>query len=97
MPFELPPGPLPDRGLDPELISRGLIAAQPPKAEGEEEEEEECVPWDERPPLFAEKLRLLFDATHPDVADVNTRAVWAAGELLRLRRQLQHLHHATAT
>ena len=31
----------------------------------------------------ADKLRLLFDATHPDVHDVNTQSVWAAGELLR--------------
>jgi hypothetical protein len=82
VPFELPPGPLQTEFLDPELIKRGLITAQPPKAEGEDEEEEEFVPWDERPPLFAEKLRLLFDATHPDVADLETRAVWAAGEVL---------------
>ena len=32
---------------------------------------------------LAEKLRLLFDATHPGVVDVSTQAVWAAGELLR--------------
>ena len=29
------------------------------------------------------KLRLLFDAVNPEVTDVNTTAVWAAGELLR--------------
>jgi hypothetical protein len=28
-------------------------------------------------------LRLLFDAIHPDVTDVNTEPVWAAGELFR--------------
>ena len=27
---------------------------------------------------------MLFDATHPDVLDVNTTPVWAAGELLAL-------------
>ncbi len=32
---------------------------------------------------MAEKLRLLFDATHPEVHDVSTQSVWAAGELLR--------------
>ncbi len=40
--------------------------------------------WEERPPALADKLRLLFDATHPEVGDVTTHAVWAAGELLRL-------------
>ena len=84
VPFDLPPGPLATEKLDPELIAQGLITAKPPKAEGEEEEEEECVPWDERPPVLAEKLRLLFDATYPEVSDVNTQAVWAAGELLQL-------------
>jgi hypothetical protein len=33
--------------------------------------------------LFAEKLRMLFDELYPDVDDVHTDAVWAAGELLR--------------
>src|SRR5207253_11218369 len=51
-----------------------------------EEEEEDDYPWrDEEPrsPTLAEKLRLLFDAVHPDVTDVNTQSVWAAAELLR--------------
>jgi hypothetical protein len=82
VPFDLPAGPLQTETLDPELIARGLITAQPPKEEGDDEEEE-FVPWDERPPLFAEKLRLLFDATHPEVTDLETQAVWAAGEVLR--------------
>lgn len=82
VPFELPPGPLQTERLDPELIARGLMVAKPPKPEGEPEEEEEFIPWDERPPVLAEKLRLLFDATHPEVTDVTTQAVWAAGEVL---------------
>src|SRR5206468_13112053 len=49
--------------------------------------EEEEEPWydepPERPPTLAEKLRLLFDALYPEVTDVNTQSVWAAGELLR--------------
>ena len=56
--------------------------AKEPKVDGEPEEDEGYIPWDERPPVFAEKLRLLFDAIHPEVADVTTQAVWAAGELL---------------
>jgi len=82
VPFELPPGPLQTEYLDPELINRGLITAEPPKPEGEEAEEEEFIPWDERPPLFADKLRMLFDSLHPEVGDLETRAVWAAGEVL---------------
>jgi superfamily II DNA/RNA helicase len=79
-PDELPPGPLATTRLDPDLIQRGLILAPVPKPEGEEEDDEE---EEERPPTLADKLRLLFDATHPGVEDVNTQSVWAAGELLR--------------
>jgi superfamily II DNA/RNA helicase len=81
VPFDLPVGPLQTEKLDPELIAKGLLTATPPKVEGEEEEEE-WVPWDERPPLLAEKARLLFDATYPEVMDFTTTAVWAAGEVL---------------
>lgn len=78
-PDKLPPGPLATTRLDADLVHRGLIAAQkPPPAEGEEEEEDE---WEERPPTLAEKLRLLFDALHPDVADFSTQSVWCAGDL----------------
>jgi superfamily II DNA/RNA helicase len=83
LPHQLPPGPLARERLDPELIRRGLIVAPVPAAEDEEEDDGFDEPW-ERPPTFAEKLRLLFDATHPDVEDVNTQAVWAAGELLQM-------------
>src|SRR5439155_1343762 len=48
---------------------------------------DEQAPWSdeppERPPTLAEKLRLLFDAVYPEVADVTAQSVWAAGELLR--------------
>jgi hypothetical protein len=83
VPFDLPAGPLQSEKLDPELIAKGLITAQPPKGEDDEQEEDEFVPWDERPPVFAEKLRLLFDATYPEVGDFLTQGVWAAGEILR--------------
>jgi superfamily II DNA/RNA helicase len=77
---ERPPGPLELR-LDPDLIQRGLIAAPIPKDESEDDDNGDY--WEERPPTLAEKLRLLFDATYPDVTDVRTQAVWCAGELLR--------------
>jgi superfamily II DNA/RNA helicase len=83
VPFDLPAGPLQTEKLDPELIAKGLITAQPPKGEGDAEEEAEFVPWDERPPVFAEKLRLLFDAMYPEVGDFITQGVWAAGEIHR--------------
>jgi superfamily II DNA/RNA helicase len=79
-PDQLAPGPLATTRLDPELIRRGLILAPVPKSDDEEEEEEE---EEERPPTLAEKLQLLFDATHPGVADVSSQSVWAVGELLR--------------
>jgi hypothetical protein len=80
-PDDLPPGPLATTRLDADLINRGLIAAPLPPSEDEEEEEE--FGWKERPPTVADKLRLLFDALHPEVTDVNTVSVWCAGELLR--------------
>ncbi len=79
-PDEMPPGPLATTRLDADLIHRGLILAPIPKSEDDEEEEEE---EEEYPPTLADKLRLLFDALHPNVADFSTQSVWAAGELLR--------------
>jgi hypothetical protein len=68
--------------LDDDLVRRGLILAQLPKSEEEEEDDD---PYEEEvhPPTLAEKLRLLFDATHGEVHDLTTQSVWAAGELLR--------------
>lgn len=81
-PDRLPPGPLESEFLDSELLRRGLIAApKPPPAEGEEEEEAE--PWEERPPTFAEKLYLLYEAKFPGAVDLTVLPVWAANELLQ--------------
>jgi hypothetical protein len=79
-PDEMPPGPLATTRLDADLIRRGLILAPIPKSEDEQEDDEE---EEEYPPTLADKLRLLFDALHPNVADFSTQSVWAAGELLR--------------
>jgi len=84
VPFSLAPGPLQTERIDPILIQKGLIQSVAPKEEGDEEEDDGFVPWDERPPLLADKVRMLFDALNPDVLDVNTTPVWAAGELLAL-------------
>ncbi|HUY32105.1 MAG TPA: DEAD/DEAH box helicase [Pirellulales bacterium] len=82
VPLDLPAGPLATTRLDAELIRRGLIAAPLPPGGSDDEEDGGYDDEPERPPLLAEKLRLLFDARFPDVADVETQAVWAAGELL---------------
>lgn len=84
-PEDMPPGPLATTRLDAELISRGLMIAKPPPGEGEEEEDDDYSPWreEERIPTLADKLRLLFDAQFPEVDDVTTQSVWAAGELLQ--------------
>jgi superfamily II DNA/RNA helicase len=79
-PDKLPPGPLATTRLDAELVRRGLMLAPIPPGEDEEEEDEE--EFKERPLTLAEKLALLFEATHPHVFDVSTQPVWAAGELL---------------
>lgn len=83
-PDHLAPGPLATTRLDEELIRRGLMIAKPTPAPGEEEEEDDWYEEEIRPPTLAEKLRLLYDAQYPEVTDVNTQAVWAAGELLFL-------------
>lgn len=78
---QLPPGPLATTRLDQELIQRGLIAAPVPPTE--EEEEDDDTGWEERPPTFAEKLFLYFEALYPEVTDVTVQGIWCAGELLR--------------
>ncbi len=83
VPWSLPVGPLQTK-LEPELVARGLVTAKAEPGPDDEPEDDRYIPWDERPPVFAEKLRLLFDATHPEVSDVETQAVWSAGELLDL-------------
>ena len=79
---ELPAGPL-EAKLDPELLTRGLIAAPIPPGEEEDDDDDYGGGWEERPPAFAEKLRLWFDVQFPQIEDVHTQAVWSAGELLR--------------
>jgi superfamily II DNA/RNA helicase len=75
---DLPPGKLATETLDQELLKRGLVSAEdlvPKKGE--------FLTWEERwVPTLAEKLRLLFDSEFPDVRDIKTQPVWAAGELL---------------
>jgi hypothetical protein len=83
---EMPPGPLATTRLDAELLTMGLATPEQLGAKPEEEEEgpprremfEEKV-W---PLTLAEKLRLLFDATFPEVHSLLTTPVWAAGEVL---------------
>ena len=55
--------------------------------EGEEEIDEEgrLVNEEGRPLVLAEKARCLFDELHPDVTDLETQAVWVAGDVLRYR------------
>jgi superfamily II DNA/RNA helicase len=83
VPFQddLPPGPLAMTRLDTELVARGLMLAPVPKDEEDEEEDEGG--WETRPPSLADKVYLLFEATHPAVHDLSILPVWAAGELLR--------------
>jgi superfamily II DNA/RNA helicase len=83
----MPPGPLATQRLDVELLRMGLATPQQLGAEPPEDEEDgpprrEMFPEKVWPLTLAEKLRLLFDATFPDVHSLATVPVWAAGELL---------------
>ncbi|MFN4258423.1 MAG: DEAD/DEAH box helicase [Gemmataceae bacterium] len=80
---QLPPGPLATTRLDPELVQRGLISAKVLMPSSEEDEDDEDEEEFQRPPTLAEKLTLLFEAEYPDVTDLYTQSVWAAGELQR--------------
>src|SRR5581483_8179296 len=82
-PEVLPPGPLAKNRLDEELIRRGLMVAPVDDAAAEDDADDDWRAEEERPPNLADKLRLLFEARYPEVADVHTQSVWAAGELLR--------------
>ena len=75
---ELPPGPLATTRLDPELVRRGLMAAETPLVGDEDEEEDDGIDY---PPL-AEKLRLYFESEYGYVDQLRVRPVWIAGELL---------------
>lgn len=86
-PDKLPPGPLARNYLDTELVTRGLIAAgdlYPPW--------DPDIPFEERKyaPALGEKLRMLFDATYPNVHGVFVQPVWAAGELLNFECNFQN-------
>jgi superfamily II DNA/RNA helicase len=83
---EMPPGPLATTRLDVELLQMGLAT---PEQLGAKQEEEKDQPRDREmfeekvwPLTLGEKLRLLFDATFPDVHSLFTVSVWAAGEVL---------------
>jgi superfamily II DNA/RNA helicase len=89
---DMPPGPLATTRLDVELLQMGLATPEQLGAKSEEDDDqkprgreifEEKV-W---PLTLAEKLRLLFDATFPDVHSLVTVPVWAAGEVLEFGGQ----------
>ena len=79
---EMPPGEFTAK-LDEELLKRGLILEKHAATYVAEDDEDDD--WDEewvRPPMLGDKLRILFEANYPEVNDVLTESVWAAGELL---------------
>jgi superfamily II DNA/RNA helicase len=89
---DMPPGPLATTRLDVELLQMGLATPEQLGAKLEEDKDdkprgremfEEKV-W---PLTLAEKLRLLFDATFPEVHSLITVPVWAAGEVLEFGGQ----------
>jgi superfamily II DNA/RNA helicase len=82
---DLPPGPLATLRLDPLLLQLGLATAEELTAPEEPEEYQPRRTYDEAPVRvlhFADKLRKLFDYDFPNVRDLKTFPVWAAGELL---------------
>jgi hypothetical protein len=85
---EMPPGPLATTRLDIELLQMGLATPEQLGAKPAQEEEDDKPRGREMfeekvwPLTLGEKLRLLFDATFPEVHSLFTTPVWAAGEVL---------------
>ena len=85
---EMPPGPLATTRLDVELLQMGLATPEQLGAKPAQEEDEDKPRGREMfeekvwPLTLGEKLRLLFDATFPEVHSLFTTPVWAAGEVL---------------
>lgn len=75
----MPPGPLATTKIDLEIVQRGLMPAGDLYPEFDPD-----IPFEERkyPPALAEKVRMLFEAEHPDVRDFRIQPVWAVGDLL---------------
>jgi superfamily II DNA/RNA helicase len=85
---EMPPGPLAITRLDIELLQMGLATPEQLGAKPAQEEDDDKPRGREMfeekvwPLTLGEKLRLLFDATFPEVHSLFTTPVWAAGEVL---------------
>ena len=80
---DMPPGPLATIRLDVQLLQYGLATAEE-LAPGGEDEEQRGRYDEDRPRVLAlaDKLRRLFDFDFPNVHDLYTQPVWAAGEVL---------------
>jgi superfamily II DNA/RNA helicase len=89
---DMPPGPLATTRLDIELLQMGLatpeqLGAKPAEEDDDKPRGREMFEEKVWPLTLAEKLRLLFDATFPDVHSLVTVPVWAAGEVLEFGGQ----------
>jgi superfamily II DNA/RNA helicase len=82
---QLPPGPLATTRLDPLLLQLGLATVEELVPQPAEEQEDRRSFPEERVWVLklADKLRRLFDYEFPQVHDLYTSPVWAAGELLQ--------------
>jgi superfamily II DNA/RNA helicase len=83
---ELPPGPLAQTRLDPQLLKLGLATSEELGAIQEGEEDQNRGWYDESEQVYvltlAHKLLRLFEFDFPGVHDVRVWPCWVAGELL---------------
>jgi superfamily II DNA/RNA helicase len=83
---EMPPGPLSVLRLDEQLLRLGLATEEELRPQPEQEDHGPRRIFDEDRVwilTLADKLRRLFDYDFPNVRDLRTSPVWAAGELLQ--------------
>ena len=82
---QLPPGPLAALRLDPLLLQLGLATEDELRQAEKSDDDYRRHTYDEDRKwvlTLADKLRKLFDYDFPNVRDLRTFPVWAAGELL---------------
>ncbi|UCG32527.1 MAG: DEAD/DEAH box helicase [Phycisphaerales bacterium] len=84
LPDDLPPGPLFENVIKPQMIAMGVTVARPEKTQ-DELQHERMWGWsddeNERPPTFPEMLKIAFDAKLPAPEDIRVQSKWVLGAL----------------
>lgn len=82
---ELPPGPLAEQHLHPQLLQLGLATMEELYGRPEEDDDGRPRAWTEEPPprvlTLPHKIQRLFQYQYPGIDDVKIKPVWVMGRL----------------